>query len=30
MLFLKEHVALGQWFGVAMIVIGVCIIGWPS
>jgi drug/metabolite transporter (DMT)-like permease len=30
MLFLKEHVALGQWFGIGMIVVGVCIIGWPS
>jgi drug/metabolite transporter (DMT)-like permease len=30
MLFLKERVALGQWFGIAMIVVGVCTIGWPS
>jgi drug/metabolite transporter (DMT)-like permease len=30
MLFLKERVALGQWLGIAMIVVGVCVIGWPD
>lgn len=30
MIFLREHVTLGQWFGIAMIVVGVCIIGWPG
>jgi drug/metabolite transporter (DMT)-like permease len=30
MIFLKERVALGQWFGIAMIVVGVGILGWPA
>lgn len=30
MLFLKEHVAWGQWLGIVMIAVGVCIIGWPA
>ncbi len=30
MIFLKERVALGQWLGIAMIVAGVGILGWPS
>jgi uncharacterized membrane protein len=30
MIFLKERVSIGQWFGIAMIAVGVCIIGWPN
>lgn len=30
MLFLKERVAMGQWLGIAMIVAGVGILGWPD
>jgi len=29
MIFLKERVSIGQWLGIAMIVVGVGILGWP-
>jgi drug/metabolite transporter (DMT)-like permease len=30
MIFLKERVSIGQWFGIVMIVVGVGILGWPA
>jgi drug/metabolite transporter (DMT)-like permease len=30
MVFLKEKVSAGQWFGIALVILGVAIIGWPD
>lgn len=30
MVFLKEKVARGQWFGIALIVLGIACLGWPK
>lgn len=30
MLFLKEKVSVGQWLGIAMVVLGVALLGWPK
>jgi drug/metabolite transporter (DMT)-like permease len=30
MVFLKERVSPGQWCGIALVVAGVCIMGWPK
>jgi drug/metabolite transporter (DMT)-like permease len=30
MVFLKEKVSIGQWLGIAMVVVGVGLLGWPK